>query len=540
MNPKKRLREIRKCATDFDYFCKKYVKIVNKKGKLVALRPNQAQAVLGAAFDRAPHSANIYNLKARKLGSSTYTAARFFHRALFTPNYSVMVVAHKVSSAKDIFRIYKRFYEHLPEFLQLGLRGKSADTMEFSHGSRIMCTTANSDSARGSTSQALHLSEFAFYSDLPNTMASIMGSVPDSAIVVRETTANGLNDAHRLWVDQDGYEKLFMPWTIDPKLISKKEPKSVPKFIEEYGEEHGLSRAQIWWVTNTWRHKLAGNWRLFNQEFPVNAEVAFVTSGDKFFPISFPAIRISKENEHIYCGQREYEKPRKFPIYTTGVDTASGSVDGDFSSYVTMDVTDKQKPRIVSAYYGRVPPRNFSAKVYEECRRYGSLAVVESNSYGLSVIEYLVEKMYANLYRRTSYDKIGNRWSEKLGFSTNRGSRPVLVSRLHEYVVKGWLQINDDRLKSEVNTFVYHKGKPQAEEGAHDDMIMATALAIEGLSQVDSVVSEKKKIRPRGVREIIEWELVNGTTFASHAHEFENPKDEWENERELLSILDNM
>ncbi len=540
MKPAKRLREIRRCATDFEYFSRKYVKIVNKQGRLVTLRPNAAQKMLGDAFDRAPHSANIYNLKARKLGSSTYTAARFFHRALFTPNYSVMVVAHKVSSAKEIFRIYKRFYENLPEFLQLGLEGKSADTMTFSHGSRIMCTTANSDSARGSTSQALHLSEFAFYSDLPNTMASIMGSVPDSAIVVRETTANGLNDAHRLWVEQDGYDKIFIPWTIDSKLISKKEPKSIPKFIEEYAEEHSLSRAQMWWVTNTWRHKLAGNWRLFNQEFPINAEVAFVTSGDKFFPISFPAIRIAKENEHLYCGKREYEKPKKFSIYLTGVDTASGSVDGDFSSYVTMDVTDKGKPRIVSSYYGRIPPRTFSAKVYEECKRYGSLAVVESNSYGLSVIEYLVENMYANLYRRTSYDKIGNRWSEKLGFSTNRGTRPLLVSRLHEFVVKGWLQINDDRLKSEVNTFVYQKGKPQAEEGAHDDMIMATALALEGLTQVESLVSEKKKVRPRGVREIIEWELANGARFDSNSEEFAEHDDGWDIQREVLSILDNM
>ena len=41
--PPKVAKEIRRCATDFDYFCRKYLKIVNKAGKVVALSPNRAQ-----------------------------------------------------------------------------------------------------------------------------------------------------------------------------------------------------------------------------------------------------------------------------------------------------------------------------------------------------------------------------------------------------------------------------------------------------------------------------------------------------------------
>ena len=37
------IKEIRKCASDFDYFCRKYLKIVDKNGRLVPLKPNHAQ-----------------------------------------------------------------------------------------------------------------------------------------------------------------------------------------------------------------------------------------------------------------------------------------------------------------------------------------------------------------------------------------------------------------------------------------------------------------------------------------------------------------
>ena len=35
--------EIKKCANDFEYFCSRYLKIVDKNGKLVLLQPNVAQ-----------------------------------------------------------------------------------------------------------------------------------------------------------------------------------------------------------------------------------------------------------------------------------------------------------------------------------------------------------------------------------------------------------------------------------------------------------------------------------------------------------------
>ena len=51
-----------------------------------------------------------------------------------------------------------------------------------------------------------------------------------------------------------------------------------------------------------------------------------------------------------------------------------------------------------------------------------------------------------SLYRRTKYDKITDRWTEQLGFSTTKQSRPILLSRLHQWVSYNQLDVICPRL----------------------------------------------------------------------------------------------
>jgi hypothetical protein len=96
--------EVRLCRNDFDYFCKKYLKIVTKDAKLRPLVLNAAQREINDNFDTNKHQ---MLLKARQLGSTTGIAARFFWDALFNPHTSVAVVAHTDEAVKRIFDIYR-------------------------------------------------------------------------------------------------------------------------------------------------------------------------------------------------------------------------------------------------------------------------------------------------------------------------------------------------------------------------------------------------------------------------------------------------
>ena len=154
----------------------------------------------------------------------------------------------------------------------------------------------------------------------------------------------------------------------------------------------------------------------------------------------------------------------------------------------------------------------FSKHVLTAAKKYKALAVVETNSYGLSVHEYLQQEGYPNFYRTTSFDKVTNGWRNQLGFQTTVKTRPLLFSRLYEYVSRGWVGTNCPRFPAEANRLHYNaRGKVEASAGQHDDMIMATGLALMGLDQVDEIAEEvQKSYEPRSIREILEWEVNTG------------------------------
>lgn len=493
--------EIRKCASDFRYFSTRYLKIIDKRSRVISFVMNDAQERLWAAVDAAPWT---YVLKARQLGITTVVAARNFWRALFVPNHRVAVLAHRGDSAEAIFEVYKNFYNNLPGFLQFKTEKSNVRELKFFHGGLIKVDTANSEGLRGTTYQALHCSEFAFWNDPEKTIAGAFQVLGPDAEVVLETTANGVNDAHKLWHAENGYHKMFLPWTEDPDYVSSQRPKYIHPKLKDLASEHGLEDKRTWWAQETLETRCAGNWHTFLQEYPLTAQMAFITSGERFFDHIYPHVQ-------AVTGYKQMKKPAKYRVYSLGADVASGSPSGDYSAFCVLDVTDKERPTVCSTFYQRMAPHQFAERVLQEAKSYQALVTVESNTYGLAILEYLVKKEYAFIFRRTSFDKVGNRWVEKMGFNTNVNTRPVMLSRLHEYVEMEKLQVVDPRMQFEMNTFIFNdRGKPEAQKNKHDDMIFAHALALMGLDQIEFVREEVVQQKPQNLREMLQFEINTG------------------------------
>jgi hypothetical protein len=522
---KKIRAELIRCRGDFQYFSKKYLKIVDKHGKLVHLVPNRAQRSFLAAHAKNPW---VYVLKARKLGLTTIIAAYNFWCTLFTPNYSVLVLAHTDIAAKQIFRIYTRFYDNLPAFMSFSIKLLNKHELMLEHGGYIHAATAGSDSARGSTYQSIHCSEFAMYDKIDSLIASAMSTAGENATVVLETTANGLNEAHRLFYGDNGFEKLFISWKDAEDAVSDKKPSWIPKEIKQISDQYGLKKKQMYWAVETYTKKCAANWNTFLQEYPLEAHLAFISAGRKFFNRIFPHVKAAP-------GYHQYQERLKYSAYVIGVDSASGSDHGDYSCFVTINCTDKKKPSIASVLYERIPPSAFAQKVLDEAKKYDALVCVESNGYGLSVIEYLTGHEWGNLYRRTRYDRASNRWTENLGFNTNVSTRSVMLARLQEYISMEWLDVVDDTLKSEMNTFVFNKnGKAEADVGKHDDCIMGTALALMGMDQCEPEVEVKKREKPGSISEMLQFELQTGKLYRKSSHFFEQEEETLPSPSEVL------
>lgn len=128
--------------------------IVDKQGKRVPFRPNEAQlAYLGECSD------SDIILKARQLGFTTLMCIIGTDEAVFLNNHSVGIIAHTLDDAGVIFETKVKFpYDSLPDAIKAERPAKNdrAGLLSFAHGSSIRVAT----SARSSTLQRLHVSEF--------------------------------------------------------------------------------------------------------------------------------------------------------------------------------------------------------------------------------------------------------------------------------------------------------------------------------------------------------------------------------------------
>jgi len=498
-------KEIAACQNDFRYFCEKYLKIIDRDGNVVSLILKPAQAQLVAEIEKSPWQ---IILKARQLGSSTVIAAYYFWKTLFTANERTLVVAHTKDAVKNIFRIYQNFYNMLPDFLKFRTKASSANEIVFFHGGTIRVATASSQNARGSTYTNIHCSEVAFWKDMPTSIAAIFQTASGNSYIILETTANGINEFFQMWSDEEGgFTKTFLSWTDEPDYIRRYQKFAPTDQLRQYAKTHGLSKEQLYWAAETLSIRCANNWHTFLQEYAIDPITCFISSGTKFFNKSFP-------HAQFVDGYKEYGEFNKYKAYVMGVDTASGSPTGDYSAFCVLDVTDVTNVKIASTYLKRITPGQFSKRVFEEYKKWNCTVVVESNTYGLSIIENLRTFGCSRLFRKVRHDKITNKYTEILGFSTNASTRPVLLSKLQQFLNGNWLDIICERLKFQMNTFIYDaKGKPDHSPGSHDDLIIATGLALQGIEQASLEISYQQRAEPRNMRERLEIELATGLTM---------------------------
>lgn len=293
-----------------------------KKSKIQRFVLKKAQCDLYAgmakqAMEGKPVRFDI--LKARQIGFSTFIAGFFFVMAVFTPNFKAAVLADEKGHAKNIFRKYETFWQHLDDSnpyraeireFELRAEGKKAhpkswkparryakgqEYMEFSaSGSILEVLVAGEGAGRSDTYDAVHASECAFFQgNLSSTINAISETVPDArgTFVFLETTANGFNEYKDIWdedVKSDGEitQAFFMPWFENPEYkVDMAEGETLPPmeaWLTERQAQYGLSDGQMLWY---WRKYLAKRRvkELTLQEFPWTPTDAFISTGECIF-----------------------------------------------------------------------------------------------------------------------------------------------------------------------------------------------------------------------------------------------------------------
>ncbi len=150
-----------------------------------------------------------------------------------------------------------------------------------------------------------------------------------------------------------------------------------------------------------------------------------------------------------------------------GVDAAGGGTDGD---YACAEVTERSVGLQCAELHGHFPPLELARRIVELGRKYGrALLAVERNNHGYGVLAHLREMEYENVFEKEG----------QLGWLTSATSRPAMIENLGAVLVASPTLFRSPRLLEECRTFVRRPdGRAAAADGAHDDCVMAMAVAL--------------------------------------------------------------
>lgn len=505
--------ELARCRDDYWHWATVHARIphkVDEEGRVEVkeFRPRAEQIMVRREIVR---HRQVYILKARQLGITTECGLNRLWWTMHTPYFRHGVLAHTQQAAEAIFQVnYVDVYERLPAMFKkvYPLKRCNDGQMLFANGAEIVVSWAESPSFAGRPFGSYHFSEYAKYRNEEKLMRDIMAGAGPNAQIVYETNADGYNHAHAAWYADNGLKKVFLPWTDAAEYVSDRRPDKRVKEIEDYAAEYNLRPEQKFFVYEQVQKRFRGVLRSFHQNFPATPELAFVSSGDKFFRRTYPHARATTG-----LLRKEGVLPAQHRAYVMGIDTASGAQNGDFSAWVVLDVTDAARPVIVSTFYMKLKPDEFKQKAYEEAQYWGALVVPETNSYGLGVLEHFIQNGYGRIYRDNYHDDAVGRFVSKLGFFTTKPTRELLLNQLASTVDQEWFDIWDGRLQAEINGFAFNddaKPKAEAGPGQHDDMLVALALALIGRPQAATPEQRSIAKRPVTTKEKLAFFIRNG------------------------------
>ena len=449
------------------------LKVRDKEGRLRPL-------VLNAAQRRYAERATARNivLKARQLGITTYVAARFFLQTITHPGTLTVQVAHDQRSAEELFRIVHRFLENLPEAARQGALTTSRANVRQIVFPRLdsefrVETAADPCAGRGLTIQNLHGSEVARWPrDASATLAALRAAVPPKGEIVLESTPNGASGCfYQEWqnAERTGYTQHFLPWWLEPSYVRPEvRVERLTAEEKELMEREYLTLAQI-----AFRREVQAQFRMFAvEEFAEDADRCFLASSQCLFDLGVlegrrrelgPAAE-ARDNAQLLI----FFPPRPGWAYVMGVDPAGGGTAGD---YACIEVIEKTSGMQCAEWHGHFSPQELAHRAAVLGREYNAaLVAVERNNHGHAVLAHLeVSENYPHVYEQGS----------QRGWLTTSASKPRMISELVAVMTAEPRLFYSARLLDECRTFVRQEdGTAAAASGAHDDCVMAMAIAL--------------------------------------------------------------
>lgn len=496
--------------------------VVSKQGKTVPFIFNQVQK-----FYEKQKSRFDFILKSRKLGMSTRIIAGDIWACAFKKNQHAILLSHTDEAGTKLLE--ERVKPILrSSVIPLGAVERAGQIYFPATNSRYYIGTSGSKSfGRGDDITRYHLSEYAWW-EKPTVITGIEEACIEGAVGRIETTANGTNFAQLDWrkasTGQSRYKPVFIPWFLDPDYSIPGGQIDGPDEIEkQLIEAYGLSQPQLAWRRDKIRSMTQPE--LFVQEYPSNAEEAFLSSGRMVFdwvsliahekrciePRWVGGLRDMGDAITFQPNEQGNLKIWKSPVprhtYVIGADIAEGLKDGAYSAAFVFDVGTSEQ---VAEWHGHIDADRFG-DVLVLLGLYYNTALLAPEAWpgpGQVTIARIMQVGYSNVYKRAQ--RSNRTEDQSWGWQTDQSSKPQMIHSFAAAARDFNLVINSKDLLLEMRSLEYDEaGKIGPSLGCFSDRVMAAGIAWYTSRDIASrPINEAQKLKN------IEG-LVNRSGFAS-------------------------
>ena len=421
----------------------------------------------------------IVHCKPRQIGDTTVGCAyNFSYGYSCLDPIRTLIVANDVDATDAIFRRLKYFHDTLPTVLKRPLQRSNRKELEFADTGVVWrCLTAGGRGhGRAWTYQRLHADEVAYWPNDESVWASLTSTLhegPHKQVFVTSTPNGPGGLFHRLVMDSlrdPAVTFRFFRWA-DHVSYRLKPPATWEPTQEEadLAALHSLDIMQLYW-----RHrKVYGADGIgeaqFRREYPLTVEDGFLEFSGSWFDVAYlnEVLSSIRPWSDASAELRVYEQPEPGMVYGIGADPSWGT-GGD---YAVAQVVSHDGRQVACFRSKHRTPEDFAFHVARLSMTYNKARVLpESNPGGGGQV--LVAKL-RDMSIPLWYDpQTGNVWK------TTAGTKGRLYSHLRQMVDGDALTLMDFDTVQELMHIRDVDGSIEGQDGMHDDMSDALALAV--------------------------------------------------------------
>jgi len=418
----------------------------------------------------------------RQTGKSTSAAGYLLWYAMFVPDSTILVAAHKYLGAQEIMQRVRYAYEACPDHIRAGVTSYNKGSIEFDNGSRIVAQTTTENTGRGMSITLLYCDEFAFVRPgiAKEFWTSITPTLSTGGKAIITSTPNSDEDQFALiWKLANKLEDDYG----NPTEIGKNGFRAFRAFWREHPDRDDAWAAQQRAILGEERFR-----REMDCEFIIDDETLIAPT---------KLVDLTATDPIYKTGQvRWFKKIDKDHIYVVALDPSLGT-GGDPSAIQVFDANTTEQ--VAEWRHNRTTIPEQIRILADICRHINETLkdsksiyfTVENNSIGeaslISIAEYGEENIQG--YFLSESGGGGGRRYRK-GFNTTNKPKLAACAKLKNLVETGKMKINSASLITELKNFIASGAGYAAKVGETDDLVMATLLAVRMMQVLQSYHQE--------------------------------------------------